>query len=141
MVRDNLDGELVSRHGDDCRGDCRAQGFFELIVASIREGFWCRARAASRGRASFNRHHRPVSTIMELGKLAICSLAANVVSIGVSMALAVLHHKWRVDDDVPAQLQNHAIDTHVLQLLMPKGCLTEPLLRCRFRLEIHWPVP
>ena len=46
----------------------------------------------------FNRHHRPVSTIMELGKLAICSLAANVVSIGVSMALAVLHHKWRVDD-------------------------------------------
>ena len=42
LVRDNLDGELVSRHGDDCRGDCRAQGFFELIVASIREGFWCR---------------------------------------------------------------------------------------------------
>src|SRR6476469_3562411 len=29
---------------------------------------------------------------MEFGKLAICTLAANVVSIGVSIALAVLHY-------------------------------------------------
>ena len=31
---------------------------------------------------------------MEFGKLAICSLAANVVSIGVSIALAVLHYSF-----------------------------------------------
>jgi hypothetical protein len=26
-ARDNLDGESVSRRGDDCRDDCRAQEF------------------------------------------------------------------------------------------------------------------
>lgn len=31
---------------------------------------------------------------MEFGKLALCSLAANVVSIGVSIALAVLHYSF-----------------------------------------------